>query len=41
MLSLKNKPTATWINIDGVHQLDNIEKLEANSRYIPLFWKTS
>jgi magnesium transporter len=33
---IKDKPTTTWINIDGVHQLDNIEKIGKNLKVHPL-----
>ncbi len=33
---LKDKPAATWINIDGVHKLDNIEKIGKQFKIHPL-----
>ena len=33
---LKDKPAATWINIDGVHQLDNIEQIGNQFKIHPL-----
>ncbi|WGM89889.1 MAG: magnesium/cobalt transporter CorA [Candidatus Bathyarchaeum tardum] len=33
---LKNKPIVTWINISGVHQLSNIEKIGKNLKTHPL-----
>jgi magnesium transporter len=32
----KDKPTATWINLDGIHQLDNIEKIGKHFKIHPL-----
>ncbi|PVX24829.1 MAG: magnesium and cobalt transport protein CorA [Candidatus Bathyarchaeum sp.] len=33
---LKDKPTKTWININGVHKLENIEKIGARLKIHPL-----
>ena len=33
---LKDKPAATWINIDGIHQTGNIEKIGKNFKIHPL-----
>ena len=33
---LRDKPPTSWINIDGVHQLDNIEKIGKEFRIHPL-----
>jgi magnesium transporter len=33
---LKDKPTITWINIDGVHELRNIENIGKNLKIHPL-----
>jgi magnesium transporter len=33
---IKDKPITTWINIDGVHQLDNIEKIGNQFKIHPL-----
>jgi magnesium transporter len=33
---LKDKPTTTWINIDGVHKLDNIEQVGKHLKIHPL-----
>jgi magnesium transporter len=33
---LKDKPTTTWINIDGVHKLDNVEQIGKNLKIHPL-----
>jgi magnesium transporter len=33
---LRNKPTVTWINIDGIHQLDIIEKIGEHFNVHPL-----
>jgi magnesium transporter len=33
---LKDKPTINWINIDGVHKLDNIEKIGKQLKVHPL-----
>jgi magnesium transporter len=33
---IKNKPTVTWINIDGVHQFENIEKIGKKFKIHPL-----
>jgi magnesium transporter len=33
---LKDKPAATWINIDGIYQLDNIEKIGKQFKIHPL-----
>ena len=35
-LPFKNKPTVTWINIDGVHQLEIIEKIGEHFNIHPL-----
>lgn len=32
----KDKPTVTWINIDGLHQVDVIEKIGKNFEFHPL-----
>ena len=34
--SFKDKPTVTWINIDGIHQLDIIEKVGKHFDFHPL-----
>jgi magnesium transporter len=31
-LPYKDKPTVTWINIDGLHEVDVIEKIEYDSQ---------
>ena len=36
VFSFKDKPTVTWINIDGVHQTDIIEKIDAHFEIHPL-----
>jgi magnesium transporter len=33
---LKDKPITTWINIDGVHKLDNVEQIGKNLKIHPL-----
>ena len=33
---IKNKPAVTWINIDGVHQFENIEKIGKKFKIHPL-----
>jgi magnesium transporter len=33
---LKDKPAITWINVDGVHKLDHIEKIGENLQIHPL-----
>jgi len=35
-LSFKDKPTVTWINIDGIHQIDIIEKIGKHFNIHPL-----
>jgi len=35
----KKKPSVTWINIDGLHEIEVIEKLVIILRYTHLFWK--
>jgi len=35
-LSFKDKPTITWINLDGVHQLTDIEKIGTHFKIHPL-----
>ena len=34
--SFKDKPTVTWINIDGIHQVDIIEKIGKHFNIHPL-----
>ena len=33
---LKRKPTVTWINIDGIHQIEIIEKIGKHFNLHPL-----
>ncbi|MEZ5336250.1 MAG: hypothetical protein R2741_14000 [Methanolobus sp.] len=37
----KDYPTVTWINVDGIHQVDIIEKLGLHFGFIHLLWKIS
>jgi magnesium transporter len=37
----KPEPSVTWLNIDGIHQVDLVEKLGEIFTFIPWPWKMS
>ena len=40
-LPFKEKPTVTWVNVSGIHDVTVIEEFGKAFNIIPCFWKTS